>query len=45
MNGDSIDYIYEIYGMISANIQQGTSESFYQYLHDITGVIEPIDRH
>jgi hypothetical protein len=31
--------------MISANINTGTSASFCQYLHDITGIIEPIDRH
>jgi hypothetical protein len=31
--------------MISANVLSGTSASFCQYLHDITGIMEPIDRH
>lgn len=30
--------------MISANITSGTSNSFFQYLHDITGILEPLDK-
>ena len=45
VNGEPIDYIYEIHQLVSASIHSGTAESFCRYMHDITGIIEPIDRH
>ena len=45
INSDAVNYIYEIYQLISNKIDSGTPESFFQYLHDITGLVEPLDIH
>ena len=45
VNGDSVDYLYEIHKIIQEGLAAGTPSSFCMYLHDITGIIEPIDRH
>lgn len=45
INSDTVSYIYEIHALITTKLDSGTPESFFQYLHDITGLIEPLDIH
>lgn len=45
INSNTISYIYEIHDLIVSKLESGTPESFFQYLHDITGLIEPLDLH
>ena len=39
INSEKISYIYEIHNLAKNKIQDGTPESFYQYLHDVTGLL------
>lgn len=45
INSDTISYIYEIHDLVAAKLESGSPDSFFQYLHDITGLIEPLDLH
>jgi hypothetical protein len=45
VNGESVEYLYQIHKIIQEGLAAGTPVSFCMYLHDITGIIEPIDRH
>jgi len=42
VNADTIAYIYEIYNIVASKITTSSTEKFYQYLHDITGILEPV---
>ena len=46
VNSDNIDYIYKIYSLVQDKIKADLNENtFYQYLNDVTGLVEPIDVH
>lgn len=45
VNGESVEYLYQIHKIIQEGLTANSPVSFCMYLHDITGIIEPIDRH
>ena len=45
LNAENVEFIYKIHDLVRNNLKEGKYDNFYQYLNDITGLLEPIDVH